>query len=53
MKQAVIYARVSSQGDRQDTSRQVVDWGKAPARKGLEVVNVFECHISGAKKRDE
>lgn len=53
MKQAVIYARVSSQGDRQDTSRQVVDLRKAAERKGLEVVKVFECHISGAKKRDE
>ena len=50
---SVIYARVSSIGDRQDTKRQVNDLTDYAKRNGLEVVNVFEEHISGAKKNQE
>ena len=50
---SVIYARVSSIGDRQNTQRQVKDLTDYAKRNGLEVVNVFEEHISGAKKNKE
>jgi DNA invertase Pin-like site-specific DNA recombinase len=50
---AVIYARVSSTGDRQSTDRQVADLTDYAIYKGMEVVKVFEEHISGAKKNDE
>jgi DNA invertase Pin-like site-specific DNA recombinase len=50
---AVIYARVSSIGDRQRTDRQVADLTDYATYKGMEVVKVFEEHISGAKKNDE
>ena len=50
---SVIYARVSSIGDRQDTQRQVSDLTAYASRNGWEVVNVFEEHISGAKKNQE
>ena len=50
---AVIYARVSSVGDRQSTERQVKDWSDYALYKQLEVRKVFEEHISGAKKNEE
>ena len=50
---AVIYARVSSTNDRQNTARQVVDLSQYAAANGLSIVNIFEEHISGAKKKDE
>jgi DNA invertase Pin-like site-specific DNA recombinase len=50
---AVIYARVSSVSDRQSTDRQVADLTDYATYKGMEVVKVFEEHISGAKKNDE
>jgi len=50
---SVIYARVSSVGDRQSTERQVVDLNNYASRNNLEVVKVFEEHISGAKKNSE
>ena len=50
---AVIYARVSSTGERQSTSRQVADLTDYANRNGLEVVGVYEEHISGAKRNDE
>ena len=49
MKNAVIYARVSSTGERQDTERQVADLQRYAAASGLGVVNVFEEKASGAK----
>ena len=52
-KTAVIYARVSSTGDRQSTERQVKDLSDYAAYKGMKVEKVFEEHISGAKKNDE
>ena len=53
MKAAVIYARVSSTGERQSTSRQVADLTDYASRNGLEVIGVYEEHISGAKRNTE
>ena len=53
MKTAVIYARVSSVGDRQSTERQVADLVDYSTKNGLLVEQVFEEHISGAKRNDE
>lgn len=53
MKKAVIYARVSSTNDRQNTDRQVIDLNDFASRNHYEVVRVFEEHISGAKKNTE
>ena len=50
---AVIYARVSSVGDRQSTVRQVKDLTDYAKYKGLEVRKVFEEHISGAKRNED
>ena len=53
MATAVIYARVSSTGERQSTARQVADLTDYATRNGLEVVGVYEEHISGAKRNEE
>ena len=50
---SVIYARVSSTSDRQDTARQVADLQKYAAASGLEVVKVFEEKASGARNDRE
>lgn len=50
---AVIYARVSSVSDRQNTARQVADLNRYAALSGMKVISTFEEHISGAKKNDE
>ena len=52
-QRAIIYARVSSTGERQSTSRQVADLTDYANRNGLEVVGVYEEHISGAKRNEE
>ena len=53
MATAVIYARVSSTGERQSTARQVADLTNYASRNGLEVLNVYEEYISGAKRNAE
>ena len=53
MKQAVIYARVSSTGTRQSTDRQVKDLQAYAENAKHEVCKVFEEHISGAKRNQE
>ena len=56
MKTAVIYARVSSSGtleNRQNTERQVSDLVEYATKSRLLVTQVFEEHISGAKKNGE
>lgn len=50
---AVIYARVSSVGDRQSTDRQVSDLLDYVEYQHLELSKIFEEHISGAKKNRE
>ena len=53
MATAVIYARVSSVGDRQSTDRQVSDLVDYSTKNGLSVERVFEEHISGATKNED
>ena len=53
MATAVIYTRVSSTGERQSTSRQVADLTDYAIRNGLEVLKIYEEHISGAKRNEE
>ena len=53
MKKAVIYARVSSVGDRQSTERQVSDLLDYSTKNELSVERVFEEHISGATKNED
>ena len=53
MKKAVIFARVSSITDRQNTDRQVSDLKKYADYSGMNVEKVFEEKISGGKKNDE
>ena len=50
---AVIYARVSSVSDRQDTSRQIRDLQLLAKEKSLNVVKIYEEHISGAKRTQD
>lgn len=53
MKTAVIYARVSSVTDRQNTDRQVTDLTRYAEFAELQITNVFEEKISGAKRNEE
>ena len=48
-KKAVIYSRVSSVGDRQDTSRQIRDLEILAKQRNLKIEKTYEEHISGAK----
>ena len=50
---AVIYARVSSMGNRQSTERQIEDLTRYAEDKGYDIVKVFQEHISGAKSNQE
>lgn len=49
----VIYARVSSVGERQSTERQVIDLKEYANRNKLTISKVFEEHVSGAKQNVE
>lgn len=49
MSRVVIYARVSSIGERQDTERQVTDLQRYAAASEMEVVKVYQEKASGAK----
>lgn len=53
MQTSVIYARVSSVGDSQNTERQIIDLKEYADYAKLDVKQIFEEHISGAKKNDE
>lgn len=50
---AIIYARVSSVGERQSTERQVLDLKEYAERNNITVEKIYEEHISGAKKNNE
>ena len=52
-RSAVIYARVSSENDRQDTTRQITDLRNYASRENIIVKKVFTEHISGVKKIEE
>jgi len=49
----IIFARVSSLGDRQNTERQIEDLTGYASRNKIEVVKVFSEKISGATKNTE
>ena len=53
MKKAVIYARVSSTGDRQDTGRQIKDLENYAKSQNIRIVKIYEEHISGAKRIED
>lgn len=50
---AIIYARVSSLGDRQNTERQISDLKQYAAYQNFEISKIFEEKISGAKRNVE
>lgn len=52
-KKAVIYSRVSSVGERQDTSRQIRDLELLAKQRNLIIEKTYEEHISGAKKTQD
>lgn len=52
MKTAVIYARVSSTTDRQNTERQIADLTAYADKNSYSVECTFEEHISGATKNE-
>lgn len=49
----IIYSRVSSTTDRQNTDRQVSDLTAYAEANGLRMLKVFSEHISGAKQNTE
>lgn len=53
MKTAVIYARVSSTGDRQTTDRQVADLTAFAEKNDIEIRAVFTEKVSGGKRNTE
>ena len=49
----MIYSRVSSTGDRQDTSRQIRDLEILAKQQNLKIEKTYEEHVSGAKKTQD
>ena len=49
----MIYSRVSSTGDRQDTSRQIRDLEILANQRNLIIEKTYEEHVSGAKKTQD
>ena len=52
-RSAVIYARVSSENDRQDTTRQIKDLQGYAERENIVVKKVFTEKVSGIKRIEE
>ena len=52
MKKAVIYARVSSAHDRQNTQRQVEDLTRFACQNEYDLVGTYQEHVSGADKNE-
>ena len=52
MSTAVIYARVSSTNDRQNTQRQIEDLIRFANSNNYSIVGTYEEHISGATKNE-
>lgn len=50
---AIIYSRVSSLGDRQNTASQISELSEVAKQKGWEVVKTFSERISGAVKNEK
>lgn len=53
MIHAVIYSRVSSESERQDTERQTNELKDYAHRMGYTVVNTYEEKVSGFKKNEQ
>jgi DNA invertase Pin-like site-specific DNA recombinase len=53
MTKAVIYSRVSSEGNRQDTERQTNELVEYANKMGYELVGVYEEKVSGFKKNED
>jgi len=53
MKSAVIYSRVSSISDRQNTERQIKDLSSFAQNNQITIKSIFEEKISGAKKLED
>ena len=53
MIKAVIYSRVSSEGNRQDTERQTNELKEYANKMGYELVGVYEEKVSGFKKNED
>jgi DNA invertase Pin-like site-specific DNA recombinase len=53
MIRAVIYSRVSSEGNRQDTERQTNELKEYANKMGYELVGVYEEKVSGFKKNSQ
>jgi DNA invertase Pin-like site-specific DNA recombinase len=53
MIKAVIYSRVSSEGNRQDTERQTNELIEYANKMGYELVEVYEEKVSGYKKNED
>ena len=52
-KDIVIYARISSTTDRQNTERQISDLSLFAKNNNFQIVKTFEERISGARKNNE
>ena len=52
MSTAVIYARVSSTNDRQNTQRQIEDLTRFANSNDFRIIGTYEEHISGATKNE-
>jgi DNA invertase Pin-like site-specific DNA recombinase len=53
MIKAVIYSRVSSEGNRQDTERQTKELIEYANKMGYELVEMYEEKVSGYKKNED
>ena len=53
MIQAVIYSRVSSDSERQDTERQTNELKDYAHRMSYKIINVYEEKVSGFKKNEQ
>jgi DNA invertase Pin-like site-specific DNA recombinase len=53
MTKAVIYSRVSSEGNRQDNERQTNELIEYANKMGYELVEVYEEKVSGYKKNED
>ena len=53
MINAVIYSRVSSESERQDTQRQTTELKQYASRMGYNIVEVYEEKVSGFKKNEQ
>lgn len=53
MTRAVIYSRVSSEGNRQDNERQTKELTEYANKMGYELIGVYEEKVSGFKKNED